>query len=635
MSPVPTRRGGESQLSSFRRVPLSPVPSVLSEEQRRALDAIKLRAPIEEIVRERVPTLKKAGALWVACCPFHEEKTPSFKVDPRRGTWHCFGACSTGGDQLRFLERLDNLTFFEAAEILAARTGVEWPRRQRDARAKEDEGLEALVEEALRFYRVQYTTSEGQAAQRYMQERGLSRETCDAFGIGYSPASGHALVNHLRAKGLDLGRAEAAGLVRRNDQGRVYDFFRGRLMIPIRDLAGRAVGFGGRRLSDEDQQGPKYINSAESALFHKGRLIYALDRALPSVRKLGQIVLVEGYTDVMAAHQVGLTQVVAVLGTATTDEHAGLIRRTGARRVTLVFDGDAAGQKAAYKALAGLLPLELTIDVVTLTGGDDPCDLLVREGAEPLAAAMELARGWFPFLVEGLRGKSGAELSREVDRVLELLARLSKPVHRASLLRELSGAIGIPFDDLRAQGNALFGRRPAPRAPSLAPAPAADAPAQPGDALVRSAWEQIVGSLLVDPGLLPLVHSSAFACPVPELARLLEVLAALHADDDALIDCASILSQLGDDPARLCVVPLYEHARKAESPRLLLDGQLRFLSARAAAEKAQRLAADLPMTPEEAREHDAALYRAKTEELRAREARSRAVSHTTTVPTQS
>lgn len=616
---------------------------MLTEEQRRALDAIKLRAPIEEIVRERVPTLKKAGALWVACCPFHDEKTPSFKVDPRRGTWHCFGACGTGGDQLSFLERLDNLSFFEAAEILAARTGVEWPRRQRDARPREDEGLDALVEEAQRFYRAQYTTPEGQIAQRYMQGRGLVRETCDAFGVGYSPAGGQALVQHLRAQGADLARAEAAGLVRRNDQGRVYDFFRGRLMIPIRDLAGRAVGFGGRRLADDEQQGPKYINSAESALFHKGRLVYALDRALPSVRKLSQIVLVEGYTDVMAAHQVGLTQVVAVLGTATTDEHAALIRRTGARRVTLVFDGDAAGQKAASKALNGLLPLELTIDVVTLTGGDDPCDLLVREGAAPLAAAMELARGWFPFLVEGLKGKSGVELSREVDRVLELLARLSKPVYRASLLRELSVAIGIPFDDLRAQGNALFGRRgvsrpaalsarPATANASSPPAAAADAHA---DALLASAWEQIVGALLVDPGLWPLLESAPHACPVPELARLLELLGALQSDENALIDCATLLSRLGDDPARLRVVPLYEHARKAESPRLLLDGQLRFLAARAAAEKARRLAAEVDAAPADGREHDLALYQAMTEELRTREARSRAATLTTTVPTQS
>jgi DNA primase len=593
---------------------------VLSEELRRALEAIKLRAPIEEIVRERVPGLKKAGALWVACCPFHEERTPSFKVDPRRGTWHCFGACGTGGDQLSFLERMDNLTFFEALEILGARTGVELPRRRSEARSSEEQGLEALVEEAVRFYRAQRATPEGQAATRYMDGRGLTRETSDAFGVGYAPANGQALVAHLRAQDIDLARAEAAGLVRRNDQGRPYDFFRGRLMIPIRDLAGRAVGFGARRLSDEDQQGPKYINTAETPLFHKGRLVYALERALPAIRKCGQIVLVEGYTDVMAAHQVGLQQVVAVLGTATTDEHAGLIRRTGARRVTLVFDGDAAGQKAAYKALHGLLPLELPIDVVTLAGGDDPCDLLVREGARPLTAAMELARGWFPFLLEGLKEKSGAELSREADRVLELLARLAKPVHRASLLSELARAIGIPVEALRAQGNALARGR---GAPGRAPASAAAAPGASGaDARTQSAWKQLVGALLVDPGLLPLVSSGELACPEPGLARVLEALLALYADEEATIDCAAILAVLGDDPARALVVPLYEHARAAESARVLLEGQLRFLRTRALEEKRRALEPALSragLTPAEEREQSRELYLLKTEELRARE----------------
>ncbi len=605
---------------------------MLSDELRRALEAIKLRAPIEEIVRERVPGLKKAGALWVACCPFHEERTPSFKVDPRRGTWHCFGACGTGGDQLSFLERLDNLTFFEALEILAARTGVEIPRRRSEPRSDEEQGLEALVEEAVRFYRAQRATPEGQAATRYMDTRGLSRETSDAFGVGYAPAGGQALVTHLREQGIELARAEAAGLVRRNDQGRPYDFFRGRLMIPIRDLAGRAVGFGARRLSDEEQQGPKYVNTAETPLFHKGRLVYALDRALPAIRKCGQIVLVEGYTDVMAAHQVGLAQVVAVLGTATTDEHAGLIRRTGARRVTLVFDGDAAGQKAAYKALHGLLPLELPIDVVTLGGGDDPCDVLVREGARPLVAAMELARGWFPFLVEGLKGKSGAELSREADRVLELLARIQKPVYRHSLLLELAQATGIPVEALRAQGNMLVRGRPIAHA---APVVAASAPAA-GDGRTLSAWRQLVGALLVDPGLLPLVSGSELGCPEPALARVLEALLRLYADEDATIDCAAILALLGDDPARALVVPLYEHARAAESARVLLEGQLRFLRTQALEHKRRALEpalAETGLSPEAEREQARELYLLKTEELRAREPRTPAALQPNAVPT--
>jgi DNA primase len=564
-----------------------------SDELRRTIEAIKLRAPIEEVVRERVPSLKKSGALWSACCPFHEEKTPSFKVDPRRGTWHCFGACSTGGDQLSFLEKLDNLSFFEALEILAARTGVELPKRRNEGpRPSVDEGLHALMDEAVRFYRGQLASAEGQLAVRYLAGRGLTRETSEAFRVGYSPESGQALLTHLRAKGLDLEAAHTLGLVRTNDTGRSYDFFRGRLMIPIFDHLGRAVGFGARRLSDGETAGPKYINSPETPLFHKGRLIYALDRALPSIRKSGHVLLVEGYTDVMAAHQVGLTQVVAVLGTATTEDHAGLVRKSGARRISLVFDGDAAGQKAAWKALHGLLGLELEVDVVTLSGGIDPCDLLVREGAAPMVAALEVATPWFDFICAGLKGLRGAELSKAVDSVLELLARMPKPVHRAALLRDLAEWIQIPVEDLRAQGNALSRSRGASRSaarPRAGTGAAGDGEktlekasgeAQIADPQSRKAWQFIVGALLADPALLPVYRRHGLDCPHEDLERILEALSKMEQDVESTLDCSSLLAELGEDPVRLKVVPLFEAGRAAESPLALLVGQIDYLNKR-------------------------------------------------------
>lgn len=576
-----------------------------SDELRRTIEAIKLRAPIEELVRERVPTLKKTGALWSACCPFHDEKTPSFKVDPRRGTWHCFGACSTGGDQITFLEKLDSLSFFEALEILAARTGVELPKKRADlAKPRVDEALEAVMEESLRFYRGQLASPEGQAAARYLSERGLTRETGEAFGIGYAPESGQALLAHLRAKSMDLEAAHTVGLLRTNDTGRTYDFFRGRLMIPIRDHQARPVGFGARRLVDGEESGPKYINSSETPLFHKGRLIYALDRALSSVRKSGHIVLVEGYTDVMAAHQVGLTQVVAVLGTATTEEHAALVRKSGARRVSLVFDGDEAGQKAAYKALHGLLGLELQIDVVSLQGGIDPCDLFVREGAQPMVAALELAQSWFDFLVSGLRGLKGAELSRGVDRVLELLGRLPKPVHRAALLTDLAAAIGIPVEDLRAQGNALLRPRGAaaravPGARAALPSPQAPLPSPElsADPQTRQAWQHIVGALLADPALLPVFQTHGLSCPHQDLERILAALARIEQDVESTLDCSTVMAELGEDPARLSVVPLHDAGRAAESPLALLVGQLEFLNKRALEQ--QRRAVEQRLVTEE------------------------------------
>jgi DNA primase len=364
-----------------------------------------------------------------------------------------------------------------------------------------------------------------------VQRRGLAPATLAAFGVGYAPAGGQALVQAAREQGLALEVLEGAGLARTNDQGRPYDFFRGRLVIPIRDVQGRVVGFGARRLSDDDPASPKYVNTPETRVFHKGRLVYALERALPAVRKGAHIVLMEGYTDVMAAHQVGLTQCVAVLGTATTEEHAGLIRRSGARRVTLLFDGDEAGRKAAWKALAGLLHLDVKIDVVALGGGQDPCDVLVREGAAPLSAALELACDWFEFACRGLEQLRGAELSRAVDPVLELLNRLAKPVQRESLAQELSRRIGISVGALREQWRLAHPvRHQAPPAPQ-APIHRSAEPPRGSDPRLREAHEDLLGALLLDASLLPMARAARASCPDPELAAIGEVLLALFADE--------------------------------------------------------------------------------------------------------
>lgn len=530
-----------------------------SEEFRRAVEAIKLRAPIEDVVRERVPSLKKTGALWVACCPFHEERTPSFKVDPRRGHWRCYGACGTWGDQISFIERFDNLQFMDALEILAARTGVEIPRRS--ATRPEDSGaadkLFGLLEAAGRFYQAQLRTAEGQASARYLRARGLTDVTADAFGIGHAPARGQAFVELAREQGFALADCEKVGLVRHTDEGRPYDFFRGRLMIPIRDARGRTIGFGARRLVDEDESGPKYINTAETELFRKGRLVYAFDRALPVVRRSGHIVLVEGYTDVMAAHQVGLSNVVAVLGTATTDDHAALIKKSGARRVSLVFDGDEAGRKAAYKALHGILPLEVEIDVVSLPGGDDPCDLLVREGASAFTAQLEQAQDWFDFLVAGTGGLRGMELSREVDRVLELLTRLSKPVHRDARIQELAGRLGLPAQSLLAQHSDLPVVRAERRAQGARASDSARQAAAPRDERTAPARErtalqaELLGAVLLDSSLWRAAEVQLEGCADAELVRIADAIAMLYEEGDSEITESSVMTALGaDEPAR-------------------------------------------------------------------------------------
>jgi len=429
------------------------------------IEGVKLRVPVEDAVRERVPELKRAGALFTACCPFHDERTPSFKVDPRRGTWRCYGACGTGGDVLSFVQRFDGLSFMESLEVLAQQAGLEMPKNKgkRSGDNSRYEKLYNALERAERFYGKLLAGEAGTAARAYLEERGLGSATIDAFGIGLSPMSGNPLFEFGQREGKELLSAlMEAGLVRKTDD-RSYDFFHGRLMIPIRDARGRTVGFGGRRLDDR-KDSPKYVNTAETPVFHKGRLIYGLDRATKAIRKTRHLVLVEGYTDVMAAHQEGFGHVAAVLGTSTTEDHAGLIRRTGARRVTLVFDGDEAGRRATFRALDGLLPLQLELDVLRLPAGTDPCDLFIKEGAAAFEKLLEGTFDWLGFALDGLKGQSEAKLSDGVDQVLRLVQRLPKPVHRESCLTRISEVLELSAEAVRLQARGLVGRRPTAQA---------------------------------------------------------------------------------------------------------------------------------------------------------------------------
>jgi DNA primase len=537
----------------------------VSDEFQQAKQAIKLRSAIEEVVRERVPELRRAGALWVACCPFHQERTPSFKVDPRRGLWRCYGACGTGGDVISFVMTANNVDYVEALQILGARCGISLPERRGQATAKqESEPRFELMARAEQFYRRALRTSEGAGALRYLRERGLTDATIEAFGMGYAPAGATALLETARQQGVALERLVDLGLVRVDDAGRAFDFFRGRVMFPVRDDKRRTVGFGARRMSDDDPRVPKYINTPETPLFHKGRLFYALDQAIDHVRRNGHLIIVEGYTDVMAAHQVGLRSVVAVLGTATTDDHAGLVRRSGARRISLVFDGDEAGRKATVRALDGLLPLDVPIDVVRLPGDEDPCDLLVRDGAAVMERYLARATPWFDFLAAWVGELSGDERYRALDTALTLLARLRRPVARDERLADLARVLAVPAESVRAQFESLSGRR---RAQREAVAPAAAEPLERDAGQGRrlsSALRGVLGASLLDPALA--VHSQAFArlCVEPELARLFEVLGELHAKTLGTFAIGDVFDVLGDDPARQLVSGLIAEASAAD-----------------------------------------------------------------------
>jgi DNA primase len=279
---------------------------------------------------------------------------------------------------------------------------------------------------------------------------------------------------------------------------------------------------------------------------------------------------------VIAAHQHGVENVVAVLGTATTEDHAALVRRSGARRATLVFDGDEAGRKAAGKALFGLLPLDLDIDVVALRGGIDPCDLFVRDGAAAFRAELELARPWFDHVAEELSSLGGAALSRGVDRVLELVSRVRTPVHKESLLKSLAERLDLPVEGVREQYRLRSAGSIGPERPVMKAAPEASL-RPPVEPRTREAWSHIAGALLADASLVPLARPRIPLCPDPELRRILDAILELCAEEEGDVDAAAVMNRLVDHPSRDRVVPLLEWARRAESPRVLLEGQLAFL----------------------------------------------------------
>lgn len=572
----------------------APVPTY----SKQTIEAVKLRNPIEDVVRERVPDLRRAGALWQACCPFHEERTPSFKVDPRRGTWRCFGACQEGGDQLKFVERVYNVDFVEALQLLAARAGVALPEEPGRASEPDRDPLFEVLTRAEAYYRAQLRRPVGSAALAYLRERGLGDATVDAFGIGFAPASGAALLEAATSNGVAIADLVALGLARVDEHGQGRDFFRGRVMFPVRDVKGRTVGFGARRLTDGEHSGPKYINTPQTALFHKGRVIYALDLALEHVRRSGHLILVEGYTDVMAAHQAGLRTVAAVLGTATTEEHAALVRRSGARRVSLLFDGDDAGGKATLRALEGLLPLEATIDIVRLVGVKDPCDLLTSQGRAPLDERLAHAVDWFEFLLEWMRGLEGESRWKAIDQVLGLLWRVPRAIVRDERAAQLARALDVPLESVREQMRAQPERRRAEQSGARQFARAdsdsdrahvsqsaasqqalsQQASAHPeASAFVERAWCGILGALLHAPSLACECADDFVRCPDGPLRELALVIQRLECEQPGAFTLEQVFACLGASPARDLVAELADSAALGDDPRLELREHLEAL----------------------------------------------------------
>jgi DNA primase len=350
---------------------------------------VRDHSPIDEVVGEYVQLKGAGGGQKKGLCPFHDEKTPSFHVTPSRGYFHCFG-CQTGGDVIAFVMKMDHLTFTETIERLAERIGYQLTYEQGSGGVKAPAGqrsrLIAAHAAAVTFYREQLQLPEAAHARDLLVKRGFDRIACDDFEVGYSPDQWDSLTKFLRGQGFTIEELMLAGLAKEGQKGPI-DRFRNRLMWPIRDISGDVVGFGARKLaSDEEDQGPKYLNTPETPIYKKSQVLYGLDRAKKEIAKKRQAVIVEGYTDVMAAHLAGITTAVATCGTAFGDEHIRILRRllmdddAFRGEVIFTFDGDAAGQKAALRAFGDDQKFVTQTFVAVEPSGMDPCELRQHHG---------------------------------------------------------------------------------------------------------------------------------------------------------------------------------------------------------------------------------------------------------------
>ncbi|WP_144759269.1 DNA primase [Curtobacterium sp. 9128] len=430
---------------------------------RNDIDEVRARVNIADVVGDFV-TLKSAGVGSLkGLCPFHDERSPSFHVRPQVGRYHCFG-CGEDGDVFSFIMKQDHTTFSEAVERMAAKIGFtlhyeegDGPRTDYNTRAR----LIAANEAAQQFYVAQLTTPQADPARRFLGERGFDPAAAQHFGVGFAPKSYDALKDHLTGRGFTMEEIVSAGLVSQGDRS-PYDRFRGRLMWPIRDVTGATIGFGARRLL-EDDKGPKYLNTPETPIYHKSQVLYGLDLARRDIAKQKQVVIVEGYTDVMACHLAGVTTAVATCGTSFGVDHIKVLRPmlgdvSGADpnangEVVFTFDPDEAGQRAASRAFAEEQRFAAQTFVAVAPGGLDPCDLRLARGDDAIRRLVTNKRPMFEFMIR--RTLDGHDLETVEGRVAALrsaapvLAGIRDRSLTQGYVRELAGWLGMEMGDVR------------------------------------------------------------------------------------------------------------------------------------------------------------------------------------------
>ncbi|HTO99699.1 MAG TPA: DNA primase [Myxococcales bacterium] len=479
--------------------------ATLSDEK---LQELRDRVDLVAVVQRRVP-LKKSGHDWKGLCPFHGEKTASFYVVPDKRMFHCFG-CGVSGDAIKFVMQMEGRSFREAVELLAAEAGVDLtpPDPEEARRSARRAALAEVNEKACTFYeRVLWEHPKGEVAREHLRKRGVTEDTARAWRLGYAPNLWDALVKSHALKGVDAKLIEEAGLgvPRKKGEG-LYDRFRGRLMVPIRE-SGRIVGFGGRLL--EGQSEAKYLNSPDTPLYQKGMTLFALDRARESVRREGVALFVEGYFDAIGLHQAGIVTAVATCGTALTDKHLELVTKAGAKELVFVFDSDAAGMRAAQRASEIAAGQGVPARVLVPPAGEDPDETVLRVGVQGFREMLGSAQPSLEFLLDRALGQlpRGAPVEarvRAVDAVKGIVQAAPSPLARDLYVEKVAEKLDAPVEAIR---RALAGKSAPP--PPARPAPAPEGQ-KPLPLSVLKAELVILAALVRHPELAPeLAHSGA------------------------------------------------------------------------------------------------------------------------------
>ena len=472
------------------------------------VEEVKARTNIADIVSDYV-SLKSAGVgSMKGLCPFHDERSPSFHVRPQVGFYHCFG-CGESGDVYSFLQKMDHVSFSEAVERLAGRAGIELHYEGGGAEAPDHTNrarLYAANQAAAEFFIDKLGSPGAQVGRTFLGDRGFDAQAAERFGVGFAPKSWDELTKHLRGRGFSTEELTLSGLVSAGDRG-IYDRFRGRLVWPIRDITGQTIGFGARKLLDDDK-GPKYLNTPETPIYHKAQVLYGLDLAKRDISRNHQVVVVEGYTDVMACHLAGVTTAVATCGTSFGVDHIKVLRRvlgddSGVGEVVFTFDPDAAGQKAAVRAFAEEQRFSAQTFVAVAPEGLDPCDLRLHRGDDAVRRLVDSKKPMFEFMIRQLLAQYNLDTVEGRVSALRAAAPVVSDIRDPSLrpgyTHELSRMLGMDLGEVsRAVSSAQARSRTAPveaprRAGEPAPAPRerlfalADLPQDPVTRIERDA----------------------------------------------------------------------------------------------------------------------------------------------------